>query len=103
MKWVLKQMKFNNVWFSTGLKYSGSTEKPRSNLILQSSETGVENLNSDSWKYAGEKLSGTRIYESKFYYGQLNIFKKPLDDKLADTIFNILDVISINELHPALS
>ena len=88
--------------FSTGLKYSGSTEKSRSYLILQSSETGVENLNSDSWKYAGEKPSGTRIYESKFY-GQLNIFKKPLDDKLADTIFNILDVISINELHPALS
>jgi len=88
--------------FSTGLKYSGSTEKSRSYLILQSSETGVENLNSDSWKYAGEKPSGTRIYESKFY-GQLNIFKKPLDDKLADTIFNALNVISINELHPALS
>tara|TARA_B110000093_G_scaffold181104_1_gene224445 strand:+ start:619 stop:1401 length:783 start_codon:yes stop_codon:yes gene_type:complete len=88
--------------FSTGLKYSGSTEKSRSYLILQSNETGVENLNSDSWKYAGEKPSGTRIYESKFY-GQLNIFKKPLDDKLANTIFNELDEASLNELHPALS
>ncbi len=88
--------------FSTGLKYSGSTEKSRSYLILQSNEIGVENLNSDSWNYAGEKPSGTRIYESKFY-GQLNIFKKPLDNNLAHTIFNALDEASPNELHPALS
>lgn len=88
--------------FSTGLQYFGSTEKSRAYLILQSEETGVENLNCDSWRYVGEKPSGTRIYESKFY-GQLNIFKKPLNDKLAVTLFDALDLVSKIELHPALS
>ena len=76
---------------STGIKYSGATEKTGSYLIFQSKEFNVETASSDCWIYAGERPTGTRIYESKFH-GQLHIFKKPLADNLAQTLFNKLDV-----------
>lgn len=86
---------------STGIKYSGATEKTGSYLIFQSKESNVETLNSDCWIYAGERPAGTRIYESKFH-GQLQIFKKPLADNLAQILFNRLDLTPVKKVHPAL-
>lgn len=87
---------------STGLKYSGATEKAISYLVFQSDEAiGQKYFDQALWKYEGERPKGTRVYTSTFY-GRIELFKKPLKEESAKLLFQMLDRISPNEKHPAL-
>ena len=88
--------------FTSGLKYSGATEKAISYLVFQSeNEMGQKYFDQENWKYEGERPKGTRVYTSKFY-GRVELFKKPLLENRAKQLFEALDTISPEEKHPAL-
>lgn len=87
---------------STGLKYSGATEKAISYLVFQSDkDIGQRYFDQELWKYEGERPKGTRVYTSTFY-GRIELFKKPLKEERAKQLFQMLDSISPEEKHPAL-
>lgn len=87
---------------STGLKFSGATEKAISYLVFQSEkEAGQKYFDQELWKYEGERPKGTRVYTSTFY-GRIELFKKPLNEERAKQLFQMLDSISAEEKHPAL-
>ena len=89
--------------FTSGLKYSGATEKAISYLVFQSeNEIGQKYFDKENWKYEGERPKGTRVYTSKFY-GRIELFKKPLSENRAKQLFEALDTISPEEKHPALT
>ena len=88
--------------FSSGLKYSGTSEKGVAYLIFQSEgEVGNRYFDQENWKYLGERPKGTRAYTSNFY-GRIELFKKPLSNQKAEFLFNALDGIQPEEKHPAL-
>ena len=87
---------------STGLKYSGATEKAISYLVFQSDkDIGHQYFDQELWNYEGERPKGTRVYTSSFY-GRIELFKKPLNKERAKELFQLLDSITPEEKHPAL-
>lgn len=86
--------------FSSGLKYTGSTEKGMSYLIFQSESLNESQVDVEYWNYWGEKPAGTRMYKSKFY-GRLKLFNKPLNEKAEKMLFEKLDKFKIKNYHPA--
>ncbi len=86
---------------SNGLKYSGSTENTIPYLIFQSTDNLGKNLSPEFWNFFEEKPKGTRIYTCQ-YYGNLSIFKKPLDNRMKDLLLDKLETIEAKEQHPAM-
>ena len=87
--------------FSNGNVFSGKSELSRSYIvcIVQSKDT-MKN-NSDIWKFHRNMPDGSRIYFSNFY-GEIKIFKKPLEESYYSHIINEISSFKVDEKHPAI-
>ncbi len=88
--------------FSNGNVFSGKSELSRSYIICIGQSKDIMKNNSEIWKFHRTMPDGSRIYFSNFY-GELKIFKKPLEDSYYSHTINKINSFEVNEKHPALT
>ena len=87
--------------FSNDILYTGKTQLGRPYLVIMGKNQNELRFSNEIWKFNKKMSDGSRVYFSNFY-GQLKIFKKPLNQSFYDFLIEKIDDLKIEKKHPAI-
>ena len=77
--------------FSNDILYTGKTQLGRPYLVIMGKNQNELSFSNEIWKFNKKMSDGSRVYFSNFY-GQLKIFKKPLNQSFYNFLITFFSV-----------
>ena len=87
--------------FSNDVLYTGKTQLGRPYLVIMGKNLNELRFSNEIWKFNKKMSDGSRVYFSNFY-GQLKIFKKPLNQSFYNFLIEKIDNQKVVIKHPAI-
>ena len=87
--------------FSNDILYTGKTQLGRPYLVIMGKNQNELRFSNEIWKFNKKMSDGSRVYFSNFY-GQLKIFKKPLNQSFYNFLIEKIDNQKVVIKHPAI-